>query len=574
MLSPGTAIQRYVVESLIGEGGMGAVYRARDTHLDRAVALKVLTQPDAGALGEEGRERLVREARAAAALSHPNAVSIYDAGDSEHGPFIVMELVEGETLRGRIERGATTAEILDWMKHAARALAEAHDRGIVHRDIKPENLMVRRDGIAKVLDFGIARSSMQNLDPSAPTQAALPTLTGTGVQIGTPQYMAPEQIKGKKLDGRADQFAWAVTTYEALAGRSPWHAENGALGIVASILEEQPPPISTVRSDVPEHVSVAVARAMSKRPDDRFATMHDLVRALDGQPVSERAPSSPSPRFDRAPEPLRAAPPAAPRSNETRFSEATMKAVIGKALAFQERGGYSRGELTSAADELGIPSDALAEALASLKVDRQRAASMQVEEEARRQILRRRRHGFWNHLIAYFCVNLIIVGVPLLNAHVGRNIWGVFVPAVAWGIGLLMHALKAFSKEVSGAEIRRHLAKEEHAIAKDAARRAALVERLEKRARRERLRRGAAELGTAVENGVAVALQAAAQKIRERTHEPPVGGPPASPGVRVGEPPRARVADGPSAPSARTQAEHQAEVEAGAFEEERGRARR
>jgi len=139
VLAPGTTLNRYVVETPIGSGGMGAVYRARDTHLDRAVALKVLSDGIGGIPDKEARERLVREARAAAALSHPNAVSIYDAGDSEHGPFIVMELVEGETLRGAMARGVTPAQVVSWMKMAALALGEAHERGIVHRDIKPEN---------------------------------------------------------------------------------------------------------------------------------------------------------------------------------------------------------------------------------------------------------------------------------------------------------------------------------------------------------------------------------------------------------------------------------------------------
>ncbi|NUP05049.1 MAG: protein kinase [Polyangiaceae bacterium] len=476
MIAPGTVLHRYVVESPLGSGGMGTVYRARDTHLDRAVALKVLSDGAGGLPDQEGRARLVREARAAAALSHPNAVAIYDAGDSEHGPFIVMELVEGETLR-TASSGASADDVVGWMKMAALALAEAHDRGIVHRDIKPENLMVRADGMVKVLDFGIARQGAAPQDASAPTHNVLPTLTGTGVQIGTPQYMAPEQIKGKKLDGRTDQFAWGVTIYEVLSGRSPWQAEGGALGVVAAILEEIPTELTTVRTDVPAHVSSAIARALSKRPEDRFPTMRHLVRALDGQdPDVEPEPAKPkdvkAPGMPKSP------------AFETRFSEATVKAVIGKALQFEQRGGYSKTDLKEAAVELGISEDAIEQAAIAIRGEREKTVA---DDELKRRILLKRKHGFLYHLIAYVGVNLAII-IPALFLNVGVAFPFFFIPAILWGIGLASHGVKASSDVVDPEDIREEIAEEERAVALDAAHRAAFQRNIDRKHRRHQAR--------------------------------------------------------------------------------------
>jgi len=578
VLAPGTTLARYVVEAPIGSGGMGAVYRARDTHLDRAVALKVLSDGTGGLPDQEARERLVREARAAAALSHPNAVAIYDAGDSEHGPFIVMELIEGETLRGAMGRGPSVASIVGWMKMAALALGDAHDRGIVHRDIKPENLMLRRDGIAKVLDFGIARQGSKLQDPSAPTHAALPTLTGTGVQVGTPQYMAPEQIKGKKLDGRTDQFAWAVTAYEALAGRLPWQADNGALGIVASILEEVPPHVNLVRTDVPSQVALAIARAMQKRPEDRFASMKDLVRALDGD-ADEAPDGSADTHVSVRPPAWSPAPIGAQLRPETRFSEGTVKAVIGKALAFDEQGGYSKSELYEAARELGISETALAEATHAIRVEKRRNVAVVAENEIRDRILRSRLRGFYAHLIPYIAINLIVI-MPLLAQ--GAPLVAMLATPLSWGIGLAIHAMAALSKRIEPRQLRKEIQKEEEAIAEDAARRAALAGKLERRGGgRGDLHKGAAELGNAVQDGVASILAVAAQKIREGAGTlsppaPPAPPPPVqpfqqAPRVRV-EPPHSSVDDRLRA-AAHVRAEAEADAEAAAASPPRRRVR-
>jgi len=546
VLEPGTTVSRYVVESLIGEGGMGAVYRARDTHLDRPVALKVISASSTGGAGfldHEARERMVREARAAAALSHPNAVAIHDAGDSDHGPFIVMELVEGQMLRAAVADGASLDDVVGWIRMACLALGEAHGRGIVHRDIKPENLMVRRDGILKVLDFGIARQGAASPGGSeSPTHANLPTITNTGIQIGTPQYMAPEQIKGKKLDGRADQFSLAVTAYEALAGRSPWQAENGALGIVASILQETPDDLSSLRPEVPAHVSAAIARAMEKKPEDRFKSMLSFSRALAGEDVDSaeptpklafshggRAPITSSQRQSDAPAGVApkvvSSPPA-----ETRFGEGTMKLVIDRALALEEQqsGGYSKSEVAAAAAEIGISEAAFREAAEALRAEKRAllqagmartvpvaglATARSGEESLRERIIRRRRRAFLNHLIAYIGVNLIIVS-PMFLKDMSGKIWALFIPAIGWGIGLAIHFLNAFSKEVDDEEIRRAIARDERSIARDAARRASLATRLERQAKRNKMKQDAHKIGEALEHGVASVLDAAAQRIR------------------------------------------------------------
>src|SRR6185295_3056594 len=206
MLRPGETFDRYTVDAVIGQGGMGSVYRAHDARLDRRVALKVIAD---AAGGTDARARFLREARAAAALDHPNVVSIFDVGELDGAPYIVMELVSGRTLRETVgDASVPVATRAGWLADVARALSAAHRRGLVHRDVKPENVMVRADGVVKVLDFGIARRAGGRVDPHGTTKApssespALPTLTVEGVRMGTPLYMSPEQIRGEDLDGR------------------------------------------------------------------------------------------------------------------------------------------------------------------------------------------------------------------------------------------------------------------------------------------------------------------------------------------------------------------------------------
>ena len=246
-LPRGSLFNRYRIEEAIGEGGMGRVYRAFDTRLGRMVSLKVLRASD----NAEHDARLQREARAAAALNHPNAVSIFDVGESVLGDervrFIAMELIDGRDLRSlSLDPNVPSIQRIRWLADVARALAAAHRAGLVHRDVKPENAMVRSDGVVKVLDFGLARRLTPGdegepaaASPRAATQP-LATVTERGIVVGTPVYMSPEQLRGDAVDGRADQFAWAVMAYELLAGRLPWKNTGEPVHLIA---EESSPSI-------------------------------------------------------------------------------------------------------------------------------------------------------------------------------------------------------------------------------------------------------------------------------------------------------------------------------------------
>ena len=248
-LETGMTFDRYRIEGLLGEGGMGKVYRAYDGRLERFVALKIV---GGGADGDSEasdapERRLLREARAAAAIDHPNAVAIFDVGEVSGKTYIAMELIEGRPLSAYVgDASVALGTRLRWLAEIARALDAAHQRGLVHRDVKPTNVMVRRDGRVKVLDFGIARRLRGDpsahmlattpardggdlalartipLPPEAVAATLLATLTKEGAIVGTPLYMAPEQMRGEAVDARADQFSWGVLAYELLAGCHPW----------------------------------------------------------------------------------------------------------------------------------------------------------------------------------------------------------------------------------------------------------------------------------------------------------------------------------------------------------------
>jgi serine/threonine-protein kinase len=292
--SAGETFDRYVIEALLGEGGMGEVYRAADTRLRRKVALKVLGRSDSESSETWGRAvaRMLREARAAAALGHANVVAIYDVGEHEGTPFIAMELIEGKSLRALVgEPEVPLSTRLRILLDVARALGAAHHKGLVHRDVKPENVMLRDDGAVKVLDFGIARQVRIGVDPMASTASgSISTLTGEGTFVGTPAYMAPEQVRGEELDARVDQFAWGILAYELIAGRLPFRADRGAMSLIASILSDAPAPLS----GVPEALEAIVSRALEKAPEDRFASMDELALELAAVMTGEaqRAPTT------------------------------------------------------------------------------------------------------------------------------------------------------------------------------------------------------------------------------------------------------------------------------------------
>ena len=306
-LRPGEPFGRYRVEGLLGEGGMGLVYRATDERLRRQVALKVIS---AAVLGPGSAERLLREARAAAAIDHPNVVAIFDVGEVDGIPFLAMELAIGSTLRSYVGGASPLPQRLQWLLAIARAIAAAHKRGLVHRDIKPENVMVREDGLAKVLDFGIARPASPMGDYRAPVTRELAALaalaassplsvrTGDSAALGTPLYMSPEQLAGTPLDGRSDQFSWGVVAWELVVGRIPWSIERGGAVAMTEILGTHPPLLGTCVPEVGVEIEAIVARALAKRAEDRFDTTDALVAALERAlhveafaPVSTRSPS-------------------------------------------------------------------------------------------------------------------------------------------------------------------------------------------------------------------------------------------------------------------------------------------
>jgi serine/threonine-protein kinase len=295
-VQPGQKFDRYAVEELVGEGGMGRVYRAFDTRLERRVALKVLHA--AGGDAAESVAVALREARAAAAIAHPNATAVYDAHEIDGTSFIAMEFVAGTSLRAIIAGPPVPlATRLRWLIDVAAALAAAHRMGVVHRDVKPENVMVRDDGLVKVLDFGVARRTV--IDPP-PNSRGEPIFQGSGARIaGTPAYMAPEQIRGEEIDGRADQFSWGVLAYELLTGQLPWRSARDLVGYIAAIVSEDPLPPGALVAGVPPPVGAAVLRALAKNRAQRFSGM--LAAAAELAPFARTSLSMEAVSWLRAP---------------------------------------------------------------------------------------------------------------------------------------------------------------------------------------------------------------------------------------------------------------------------------
>ncbi len=268
-------VSHYRIESEIGRGGMGVVYRAVDTRLGRAVAIKMLP-PEATADPDRHR-RFVQEARSASALNHPHIVTIHDIDEDAGTTFIAMELVDGTPLDRLLAQGAPpVATTLEYGAQVAGALAAAHATGIVHRDIKPANIMITRDGRAKVLDFGLAK-----LVERAPTEETMSALaTRPGLIMGTAAYMSPEQAEGRAVDARSDIFSFGAVLYEMLTGRRPFTGTT-ELGTITAILRDQPPPVRSVRSDVPGDVQAIVDRCLAKDPAARYADAGALRAELD-----------------------------------------------------------------------------------------------------------------------------------------------------------------------------------------------------------------------------------------------------------------------------------------------------
>ena len=284
-LPPGTRLGPYQVDELIGSGGMGHVYRAIDTRLNRTVAIKVLA--DAAALDPESRQRFEREGRAIASLTHPHICTVHDVGQEPVGEsgtlvdFLVMEYVEGDTLSARLARGALPLdESLRYAIQIASALDKAHREGIVHRDLKPGNVMLTKSG-AKLLDFGlakIARSKVPGGGAAAPDPAPA-HLTSPGTVLGTFQYMAPEQLEGQDADARTDIFAFGTVVHEMLTGAKAFQGKSQA-SLIGAIMHAEPPPVSTRQPLSPPALDRVIGTCLAKDPDARWQNAGDLTREL------------------------------------------------------------------------------------------------------------------------------------------------------------------------------------------------------------------------------------------------------------------------------------------------------
>jgi len=271
----GRTIGPYRIEKEVGRGGMGEVYLARDTRLDRPVAIKLL--PDSFTHDADRVRRFHQEIRATSLLNHPNIVTIHEVTESQHLRFIVSEFVEGKTLREMMStEGIRLDRAIDIVIQTASALAAAHEAGVVHRDIKPENIMVRPDGYVKVVDFGLAKLTGQPQERSA---EASDLSTKTGVVMGTIKYMSPEQARGQKVDHRTDIFSLGVVLYEAIAGRAPFDGETPSHTIVA-ILEREPRPLASYSNEIPQALEAIAIRALTKDRDGRYQTAQEFLADL------------------------------------------------------------------------------------------------------------------------------------------------------------------------------------------------------------------------------------------------------------------------------------------------------
>src|SRR6266699_3070991 len=275
----GKLIGHYRIESLIGVGGMGEVYLARDERLGRKAALKLL--PDTLTTDETQLSRFKTEARSASALNHPNILTVYEIGAEGNRQFIATEFIEGMTLRASLGCGRRNLHAaLEIAVQVASALAAAHEAGVVHRDIKPENIMLRPDGYAKVLDFGIAKLTEQRPVPDLDEIGTTAVLqTRAGLVLGTARYMSPEQTRGQTVDARSDIWSLGVVIYEMIAGIPPFSGETPS-DCIASILTTQPLPLSGVLPEVPLNLESIVQKALCKNRDKRYQTINDMLADL------------------------------------------------------------------------------------------------------------------------------------------------------------------------------------------------------------------------------------------------------------------------------------------------------
>src|SRR5262245_47874038 len=292
-LDAGTRLGRYLIQSPLSAGGMGEVYLAQDTELDRKVALKIL--PAEATANADRMRRFVQEAKAAAALNHPNIAHIYEIGAVNGINFIAMEFIDGENLREKIHQdSADLKKMLRYLQHVAEGLAKAHAAGIVHRDLKPDNIMITRDGHAKILDFGLAKliegrgdaetrrlgDERETLIAASPRPPLAASVTLPGVVMGTVGYMSPEQAQGKtEIDHRSDIFSFGCILFEAVTGRKAFEGSD-AIDSLNKIIRESAPPISEFRPDAPNHLQRIIRVCLAKDPDERYQTIKDVAIEL------------------------------------------------------------------------------------------------------------------------------------------------------------------------------------------------------------------------------------------------------------------------------------------------------
>src|SRR5215471_2701059 len=277
-LLAGSRLGPYEIVAPLGAGGMGEVYRARDTRLAREVAIKVL--PADVSADSDRRNRFEQEARSASALNHPNIVTLYDIGTHEGALYIAMEIVEGRSLRELLTGDLLPSrKVLDISVQIAEGLAKAHSAGIVHRDLKPENVIVSKDGFVKILDFGLAKLTQQTASDASNLPTMAEPATRPGTVLGTVGYMSPEQASGQPVDFRSDQFSFGSILYEMTTGKRAFQRATG-VETMSAIIREEPEPVARVNPRAPAPLRWIVERCLAKDPDERYASTRDLARDL------------------------------------------------------------------------------------------------------------------------------------------------------------------------------------------------------------------------------------------------------------------------------------------------------
>ncbi len=270
--TPGQQLGHYRIDDKIGQGGMGSVFLATDIRLDRQVAIKILA---AEVIADpERRQRFRQEAMLSAAFNHPNIATVHDIGEQDNTTFIVMEYVRGESLRNRVrDEGLSVERTVDIATGIAAGLARAHQAGVLHRDLKPDNVVLTDEGVPKILDFGLSKltGNSEASGDLAMSEMSTAYVTQAGQILGTLAYMSPEQVQGRSVDVRTDVFSFGVLLYEMLVGKRPFVSDSG-LGTASAILNDEPEPLETSRSDVPRDLQEILNRSLAKQPEARFTS--------------------------------------------------------------------------------------------------------------------------------------------------------------------------------------------------------------------------------------------------------------------------------------------------------------